>query len=177
MKRKLINLKIIVALAMLSAISIVCGKYLAINVGEAMRFSLESMPIIFAGFAFGPIAGGLVGLVADLVGCLMVAYTINPLIALGATLIGLISGAMPLALSKITDSEKITTISSVFVAHFIGSVLVKTVGLSAYYDMPFTILLLWRTLNYLIVGALDSAVVYALLHNKGIQMQLKELKK
>ena len=177
MKRNLINLKIIVALAMLSAISIVCGKYLAINVGEAMRFSLESMPIIFAGLAFGPIAGGLVGFVADLVGCLMVAYTINPLIALGATLIGLISGAMPLALSKITDSEKITTIASVFAAHFIGSVLVKTVGLSAYYDMPFTILLLWRALNYLIVGTLDCVVVYVLLHNKGIQMQLKELKK
>ena len=57
-----------------------------------MRFSFENTPIIFAGMIFGPIVEALVGTVADLVGCVMVAYEINPLVTLGAALIGLISG-------------------------------------------------------------------------------------
>lgn len=177
MKSGLNNLKLIAALAMLAAISIICGKYLALNVGEAMRLSLESMPILFAGLAFGPIAGGLVGAVADLVGCLMVAYTVNPLITIGAALIGIISGLVPVVLKKYALNDKIICAASVVAAHLVGSVLVKTLGLASYYDMPFVMLLLWRTLNYLIVGILDGTVVYMLLHNKGIQMQIKELKK
>ena len=42
-----ISLKMTAALAMLVAISIILGKYLAISVGEVLRFSLENLPIIY----------------------------------------------------------------------------------------------------------------------------------
>ncbi len=173
MKKRIFSLKLTVILAMLAAISIVLGKYLAINGGEVMRFSLENMPIIFAGMAFGPIAGAVVGLVADLIGCLMVGYTINPLVALGAAVIGAAAGIVPYFVRKISSDRRIVTLISVAVAHLLGSVIIKTVGLSAYYDMPFIILMLWRMLNYLIVGIIDGVVVYILLKNKGIQMHIK----
>ena len=93
-KRKIsLDLKILCQLAMLIAISIVAGKYLAIGIGEVLRFSLENLPIIFAGIAFGPIAGILVGVAADLIGCLLVGYTINPIVTIGAAVIGGVSGA------------------------------------------------------------------------------------
>ena len=159
------------------AISILMGKYLAIRGGDVMRFSLENTPIILSGIAFGPGAGALVGLVADLVGCIMVGYTINPLVALGAVAIGLISGFVPRILAKININGKIQLAITVAVAHLVGSVVIKTLGLAAYYDMPLVILMLWRVLNYLIVGALDGIVVHILLSRKEIDKQIKELTK
>lgn len=170
------SLKITVALAMLAAISIVCGKYLAIRGGDVMRFSLENTPIILAGMAFGPLAGVAVGVVADLVGCLMVAYTVNPIVTLGAAAIGALSGVVPYLLKKLKLPELAVTVITVAAAHLIGSVLIKTAGLAAYYDMPYGILLLWRLLNYAIVGALDGAIVHLLLKNRGIRILLDRLR-
>ena len=169
------NLKITVVLAMLAAISIICGKYLALNAGEVMRFSLESMPIIFAGVVFGPVAGIMVGAVADIVGCLMVAYPINPSVTIGAACIGLVSGVMPMIFKKFNLKSHTLLIISVAAAHLIGSVVIKTIGLSAYFEMPFFVLMAWRMLNYIIVGALDGSVIYVILKNKGVQMQIKSL--
>ena len=159
------------------AISILMGKYLAIRGGDVMRFSLENTPIILSGIAFGPGAGALVGLVADLVGCVMVGYTINPLVTLGAVAIGLISGFVPRILAKINVNGRLSLAITVAVAHLVGSVVIKTLGLAAYYDMPIVILMLWRVLNYLIVGALDGIVVHILLSRKEIDKQIKELTK
>jgi ECF transporter S component (folate family) len=170
------NLRLIIALSMLTAISIICGKYLAIRGGDVMRFSLENMPIILAGMVFGPVAGGLVGAVADLIGCVMVGYTINPIVTLGATAIGLISGGMPMLLKKAKINDLWITVITVATAHIIGSVVIKTLGLSAYYDMPFIILMLWRMLNYAIVGALDGVLVQVIKNNKGVKIQIDRLR-
>lgn len=176
MKKGINSLKITVALAMLSSISIICGKYLAIPGGEVMRFSLENMPIILSGMAFGPIEGIAVGAVADLVGCIMVGYTINPLVTLGAAAIGAISGLLPMLMRKVSIKPLISTSLTVAAAHLVGSVIIKTVGLAAYYSMPFGILLLWRLLNYLIVGTLDGLIVHLLLSSKGIKSQISKLR-
>ena len=165
-----------VILALLCAISIVMGKYLAIRGGDFMRFSLENMPIIFAGIAFGPISGLIVGVIADLVGCVMVGYTINPLVTIGAGAIGLVSGIVNLVLKKYFPSEKLNLILSVISAHIVGSLVIKTIGLAAYYDVLFGVLLLWRMLNYLIVSAIDGAVLYILLTNKELKSQIKSIK-
>lgn len=176
MEKRLKSLKFVAALSMLSAISIVAGKFLGINSGEFMRFSLENMPIIFAGMAFGPIAGAIVGVVADLVGCVMMGWMPIPWVTVGAGLIGLISGGVTLLMKKSQLSSWAITVISVFCAHLIGSVLIKSIGLSAFYDMPYTLLLPWRLLNYLVVGILDGSIVHILLKNKGISMQIKEIR-
>lgn len=175
MQKKYKGLNITVILAFLTAISIVCGKYLAIRGGDVMRFSLENMPIIFAGICFGPLAGGAVGLVADLVGCVLVGYAINPLVTLGAVAIGVISGICPALLQKTNCKSYIITLVSVASAHLIGSVIIKTVGLCVFYSMPFYVLLLWRALNYLIVGIIDGLAVHILINNKEIKAQIKKL--
>ena len=176
MKKGVNSLKITVALAMLAAISIICGKYLAIPGGEVMRFSLENMPIILAGMAFGPIAGALVGAVADLVGCVMVGYTINPVVTLGATAIGVVAGVLSIITKKAGFAPILSTVLTVATSHLIGSVIIKTIGLAAYYTMPFALLVLWRLFNYIIVGTLDGLIVYALLSHKEIKSQLSKMK-
>ena len=162
-----LDLKILCQLAMLIAISIVAGKYLAIGVGTVLRFSLENLPVIFAGIAFGPIAGAIVGVAADLIGCVLVGYTINPILTIGAAVIGATSGLCALVFSenKNPPSAEVTIISTI-VAHITGSVVIKTIGLAVFYDMPILILMLWRLLNYAIVGALEAGLLVIIFRNK-----------
>ncbi len=163
-----LNVKIIAALAMLCALSVILGKYLQIPIGEIMRFSFENLPIIFAGIAFGPACGMLVGTVADLIGCLLVGYAINPIITLGAALCGAVSGICAIALKSVKLPQAAKICISVILAHIVGSVLVKTFGLAKFYDMPMGILMLWRLLNYTIVGMLECILLSVLLKSRAV---------
>ncbi len=160
----------IAILSLLIAVSIVAGKYLAIRVGDLFRFSLENTPILLAGILFGPVAGVAVGVIADLIGCVLVGYAINPLVTLGGALIGAIAG---LVYPRLPMRRGFRLALTVIVAHLVGSVLIKTWGLSAYYDMPFILLMLWRALNYLVVGVLDGVVLHLLMNLSSIAKYVK----
>jgi ECF transporter S component (folate family) len=174
MKNKDLSLRITVLLSLLAALSIVLGKYLAIPVGEVLRFSFENLPLILAGIGFGPLGGALVGAVADLVGCALVGYTVNPLVTLGAMTVGAISGAVWMIIGSRSLPLPLKVGTTVAAAHIIGSVVIKTVGLATYYSMPLGILMLWRLLNYVIVGCLEGIVICLLLRNKEIHRELEK---
>ena len=166
-------MRVAVISAFFAAVSMVLGKYLAIGVGDVLRFSFENLPIIFIGFAFGPIIGAVCGAVADLVGCVLVGYAINPIITLGAVIIGAISGIYRYIPKKGGGvSRFLSCLGFTFLAHILGSVLVKTFGLAAFYDMPLFALMLWRALNYLIVGSLESVILFYLINNKTIANEI-----
>ena len=169
-----VPLKALALMAILAAISIILGKYLAIGIGEVLRFSFENLPIIFAGLIFGPLGGAAVGVVADLVGCVLVGYTINPIITIGAAVIGALSGLFRILFMRNAASpySAVKIALTVILSHTVGSVIIKTFGLAAYYDMPFFILMLWRLLNYLIVGGLEAVLLYFLLKNKAVRREM-----
>ena len=50
-----------------------------------------------------------------------------------------------------------------------GSVLIKTFGLAVFYDMPLLMLMLWRLLNYLIVGGIEYFLLFWILKHKAIR--------
>lgn len=158
-----LSLQTLVVCALLTALSLVCGKFLAISVGNVLRFSLENLPILLAGMLFGPVAGMLVGVVADLLGCLAVGYAINPLVTVGAAIIGLLGGLLYRWLSALPMLWRV--VLTVLVAHLVGSVVVKTIGLSQYYQMPFVMLTLWRLLNYILVAAVEAIFLRLLMKN------------
>ena len=176
-KSKSQALKITAMLAMLVAISIIAGKFLAIRGGDILRFSFENLPIIFAGIAFGPIPAVLVGVVADLIGCLMVGYAINPIVTLGAAFIGATSGIVYILLKRTPIADSAVIVITVILSHLVGSVLIKTFGLAVFYDMPVWLLMLWRLLNYLIVGAIEAVLLLALMKNKEISSRLSRIGK
>ncbi len=167
-------LKLMVSGAFLAALSIVLGKYLAFGVGNVLRFSFENLPIIFAGMAFGSPVGIMVGIVADLVGCILVGYEINPIITVGAALIGLTAGGYYHLPGRGRDKKAVSfrVTFFVFLSHILGSVLIKTLGLSVFYDMPLGILMLWRLLNYVIIGTLETVLLCCLMNNKAIRRQI-----
>ena len=167
------SVRVLVTLSALSAIGIILGKFLAFNVTEFMRFSLENTTIILSGILFGPIYGAAVGAVQDIVGCIAVGYTINPIITLGSTLIGATSGLVYSRAKRF--SHPLAIVLTIAPAHLIGSVIVKTVGLSIYYASPFVITLLWRTLNYIIVGSIESILLITLLKSKQLLAQINKI--
>jgi ECF transporter S component (folate family) len=157
----------------LTALSVVLGKYLAINLSNVLRFSFENLPIILAGVAFGPIAGAAVGVVADILGCILVGYGINPLVTLGAAAIGIISGIFRFLFNRPGGvSLFLKLLFAEIAAHLVGSVLIKTVGLSAFYDMKLEILMLWRLLNYAVISIAEIPLLYAILKNRAVTKQL-----
>lgn len=162
------SLRVLTYSAILAAMSIVLGKYLAISVGEFLRFSFENLPVIFAGIFFGPIVGAVVAIVADLLGCLLVGYAINPVVTLGAAVIGVSAGLLWKGLPKCMP-HAVRVLLCVGVSHLLGSVLIKTVGLAGFYDLPLGLLMLWRLLNYAIVGGLEGFLVYTVAKSRAIQ--------
>ena len=168
------NLRLLAVSAFLAALSIICGKYLALSLGNVLRFSFENLPILLSGMMFGPVAGALVGAVADLVGCLMVGYTVNPLVTLGAVCVGVLGGLLFRLTKKLPLLWQ--TCITVIVTHLVASVIVKTYGLAQYYDMPFHILMLWRLLNYVIVGVAEWLLLYTVLKNQALRRRFEELR-
>ncbi len=168
--------KVLVLLSLFAALSILFGKYLAIPGGDVLRFSFENLPILLAALHFGPIAGILVGVLADLLGCLMVGYAINPLVTLGAAAIGFCGGVLPRLLPKRLPML-LRLMLSVAIAHLCGSVVIKTFGLAAYYSMPFLVLMLWRLLNYAIIAALEIALLFFIGKHPAIAKQLRAFAK
>lgn len=160
------NVRVLALSAVLAAMSIVCGKYLAFNLGQFIRISFENLPILLGGMLFGPVAGALIGAVADLVGCVLVGYAINPMVTLGAVSIGALGGTVWHIVRGANFGVRVWL--SAGIAHLVGSVTIKTLGLAVFYDMPFWQLLLWRLLNYLLVGSVEGALLCAVMKNKAV---------
>jgi ECF transporter S component (folate family) len=159
--------------ALLAAMSIILGKFLKYDVASVIRISFENLPIIMSGIFFGPVAGLFTALVADITGCLIAGFDINPIITAGAAAIGLVSGLVSHYIVKKPLWLKVAV--SVAAAHLVGSVFIKTIGLSAWYDMPLYALMLWRLLTYTFIGAAEFTIIFLLLRTKAVSLQLERL--
>ena len=82
-------------------------------------------------------------------------------------ILGLLAGAGGIALRRLPTAWQV--VLTVAVAHLIGSVVIKTFGLSQYYSLPFVALMGWRTLNYALVGAAEAALLCVLVQHKGVR--------
>lgn len=167
------NLKILICAAIFIAISIVLGKFIPILNFDVLRFSLENLTIVLSGIIFGPFVGAVVGTVADLLGCVMVGYTINPVVTLGAAAIGFFSGLFSFFI--ISKPLWLKVLLSELAGHVIGSVIIKTLGLAVYYDTPILVTMSWRLLNYCIISAIEFAIIFLALKSRGVQKALKGL--
>lgn len=141
-----------------AALSVVLGKLLQIPIGNSIRISFENLPILLASLQLGPVFGGCVGVVADLIGCAVMGYTVNPFITLGAALVGI----LPALFAKKLKSGAVFV--PILLTHIVASMLVKSFGLYLYYQTPPAVLAL-RVPIYLATACLESVIVRALLRS------------
>ena len=152
--------------AMLTAISVVIGIFCKnfLNFGAGLfRISFENFPIILAGFLFGPIVGGFVGVATDLISYLLSGqiYPPNLIVTLGAFTIGFLSG---LLFRLPIKRQRVRIVVSVGVAHLIGSMLIKTYGLYQYYGIA----VLWRIPIYVAIAIIEIILLTVILDRKSI---------
>ncbi|MBQ8341124.1 MAG: folate family ECF transporter S component [Clostridia bacterium] len=175
------NLRVLCAAAMLAAMSLILGKFLQIPnpFQNVIRISFENLPVILSGIAFGPFMGAMTGVVADLLGCMLYGYDINPLVMLGAGVVGLTAGI--LARYVLRRPMVLQVAMATASAHLLGSVLVKSFGLAAWYlgsyNMGLSELVAWRLLTYAIVGTAECVILCLLLRHRALSQQLERMRK
>ncbi len=171
--QNLSNPKVLAISALFAAISFICGKFLAFSIGDTLRFSFENLPLMLVGILFGPTVGVFTAITADIVGCLLRGYAINPILTFAAAFIGFFSG---LIFQFLKNSKiGVRVIFSVLFCHLFGSVLIKTVGLCIWYATPFWVTLLSRLINYTVVTAAELTVLIIILKSKPFCSQISKI--
>lgn len=150
--------------AMLAAMSVVIGIFCKsfLNFGEGLfRVTFENLPVIFAGIMFGPVAGGAVGCISDLISYLLSGqvYPPNLIVTLGAVCIGVLSGLFSKYVFRRPGYFRI--IFSAGIAHIIGSMIIKPIGLFTFYGWA----VLWRVPLYLVIAPLEIMTICLMYRN------------
>jgi ECF transporter S component (folate family) len=178
-KKSIITTKQIAFMAVMTALSIVLGKFLAINVTEMIRIGLENLPIILVAAILGPFRAAMVALVADLLGCVLRGYTINPVVTLGACAFALICGFLFKQIKTPVTVARLT--ASVLPAHLVASVVIKTIGLASFYlanyDIGFGTLFFVRLAVYILTAIVEIFIVSFVLKSKAINNQIRKMQK
>lgn len=174
------NARVLCFAAMLAAMSLILGKFLQIPnpFQQIIRISFENLPILLSGITMGPLIGAVTGAVADLLGCVLYGYSINPLITLGAAATGLVSGFLARYVVRRPVSLQVIVCGAC--AHLVGSVVLKSLGLAAWYlgqyHMGLIELMLWRALTYTVIGVAECAILILLLRNRAFATQLERMR-
>ena len=165
MSSKRLSTRTLVTLALLSALEVVLARFIVPMPNPTMRFSIEAVPIIVAGYIYGPFAGALVGVVGDAVGCLFSGYGYNPVFAVPPLLIGLCAGLMRFLLYKKVNYWRILV--SFLPAVVLGSVLWQSYWLSFFYGShSFVWFLGSRSIQFAITSVVNTAVIFGLFKSR-----------
>ncbi len=153
---KVSEVRRMVLAGLLLALTIIFTRFLSIQYIPGIpftRISLGPCMIIFASLLLGPIYGGAVGGLSDLFGILMVpnaqGYSINPLITVCYTLLGIVPWLVYKLVLKI-KSERVEYIALISVL-FAFTIFVTIVTLTIYQDLK-----LWVKLVIIIGSSVIS---------------------
>jgi len=165
--------KKIAYLSFLTALTIILTRILSIRIPiagvEGVRIGFGALPIIFAGVAFGPAAGGIVGALGDLLG-----YFINPMGAymphftLTSFLTGFIPGVMVFYVLKRCRTLPVIFIS-ISIGQLISSLVLVPYFINTLFGVPFTVLMPPRLVSQLINIPVYVYFIRVLLNYNAVQ--------
>ena len=161
------NVKVLTVSAMMIALSAVigyvCKTIPALNLGTGLRITFENLPIIVSGIMFGPVVGGCVGCLADLLSCLFSAQTPMPWVLVGSIAVGVVAG-MSSKLIVIRNGF-LKLIVAELLAHLVGSMIVKTAALYAVFGP----IVLFRIPMSIGIAAVEIALLCVMYKNKTVR--------
>lgn len=150
--------------ALLAALQVAMARFFGLMPSEFTRFSVEAVPTVIAGILFGPAAGGLVGFVADLVGCLFSGYGYNPIFCIPPILYGVCAGLFrPLLARKLNIGTLFLTLLP---AVFLGSILWQSWALGFVSGKGFWFYFTTRSIQFAITIAVDVAIIFGLFKSR-----------
>lgn len=152
----------------LIALGVVLTRFasIRINIGgvEGIRIGLGTLPILIAGFGFGPFAGTLVGALTDIIGYLLspMGGPYFPQFTLTTALRGTIAGLF--TLSPWPSSLKTKIFLAVFISEIGLGLFLTPYFLHTIFEIPWKILLLPRLVAIPIQIAIYSYTIFLLNH-------------
>jgi ECF transporter S component (folate family) len=135
-----------------------------------LRITIENLPIFIASFFFGPLWGMIVAVCADLLSCLNAGMAPYPLIAIGAAVIGGVSGTLYKYVLK-NAKNKLRIVLSVLISHALGSMTIKTMALGIMMADA-GIMLVLRIPVYIAIAIIESIILIYLTNNKAFMNQI-----
>ena len=155
--------KKIAMMGLLIALQIVASKYLSIKISDSLRLSIADSFLILAGIWLGPVSGLLVGILADILGCVISGMGILPLMTVPPAAVGLLAGLMAPVFRK---SKKIWVYGGIIACiSMLTSVLYRSWAFSHYYGAPFVTYFWPRLGQACVLVVLNTMVVYKLYHS------------
>ena len=138
-------------MALLIAMHLVLTRVLVIDLG-AYRISVGGVTTILAGLWLGPIAGGVCGLCADIIGCFMKGYAVNPFITVAAILWGVLPAlARPLLANKKKTGKTVVICISIVITAILSSLVLTTAGLVIMLGYNFYAIMPGRLVQFVIM--------------------------
>ncbi len=176
--QKKLTTRVIAFAAVLIAMNIVLSRFLSINIGSYIRLTPSQVPIILAGFWFGPVVGGICGTVGDLMGALIQGYAPNVFITISAAL----TGILPALMKRYVFHNKINMWKLGFILAvngLIGSLGFSCLGIHLYSGTPYVVLYATRPLqvvfavivNTILTQMLFMSPLTAMVRHGGLQPQ------
>ena len=162
------NVRALTTSAMLTAMSviigIICKNFLNFG-GGLFRITFENLPIILTGILYGPIVGGAVGIATDLISYFLSSqiYPPNLIVTFGAAMVGVVAGVCAKFIVKKRGYAQI--IISGAVAHIVGSMIIKPIGLFQFYQWA----VLFRIPLYLIIAPIEIVILCLLYKNSAFR--------
>ena len=159
-KNRMMTTKTLAYSALLAALQVAMARLFGLMPTEFTRFSIEAVPTVIAGILFGPVAGGLVGFTADLVGCLFSGYGYNPLFCIPPILYGVCGGLFrPLLAKKMNLWSVLLTLLPPVV---LGSVFWQSFALGFVSGKGFAFFFATRSIQFAITIVVDALIIHLL---------------
>lgn len=150
-KKQYWNVKTLVYMALLIALHLILTRVFVIELG-AYRISVGSVTTILAGLWLGPVAGGVCGLCADLIGCMTKGYAVNPFITVAAILWGVIPAlAKPFFVNKKKTGKTVGICVSIVFTAVLSSLILTTAGLVIFLGYNFYTIMPGRLIQFAIL--------------------------
>ena len=123
------NIKIMMYMALLTALQIILTRLFVLDLGP-YRIAFGNVAAVLAGLWLGPAAGGICSFAADILGCFLKGFAVNPLITAAAILWGVIpAAAMRLFPGRTKTRKTVTLCVSIAITGMISSIILTTAGL------------------------------------------------
>jgi ECF transporter S component (folate family) len=160
--RKITTIGLLIALSII--LTRIASLRIAIGGVEGIRIGLGGLPIILGGLLFGPLSGGLVGAISDLLG-----YFINPIGVYMPhfTLTSALTGIIPALVLKLSQKKEITVLElgvAITAGQIITSLVLVPYFLNILFGLPWKILMPPRIIGIPINIFIYTCVVNAILN-------------
>lgn len=132
----------LVTLSLLVALNVILSRFLSISTTE-VKISFSYIPVVIAAIMFGPLCGGLVGGLGDMIGALL--FPTGPFFP-GFTLCAFLTGYIYGYFCHKKPSAK-RIIVSVFISEVLCSLVVNTLWLNLLYGLPYIATFLTRSIQ------------------------------